>query len=94
MHACLPACLGDTGTSLYLLIFSFWVHTQIGSDLSLPFEHDFSHSFLSWQLMKLEQEMIKTAPGRQLKAIEAPGGQKKKLYSTGCICVLIVYRLK
>lgn len=43
--------------------------------------------------MKLEQEMAKIAPGRQLGASEAPGGQKKKLYSTECVHVLKLYRL-
>lgn len=38
--------------------------------------------------MKLEQEMVKTAPGRQLRASDSPGGQKKKLYSAECVCVL------
>lgn len=52
-----------------------------------------SHSFLLGQLMKLEQEMVKMAPGRQLRASEAPGGQKKKLYSPECIHVVKLYRL-
>lgn len=43
--------------------------------------------------MKLEQEMVKTDPGRQLRANKAPGGEKKKLYSTEYVHVLKLYKL-
>lgn len=49
VSSCLPAwgTLGRAFTSFFFFFFSFWVHTQIGGDLSLPFEHDYFplHSF-------------------------------------------------
>jgi len=42
--------------------------------------------------MTVEQEMVKTAAGRQLGASKASGGQKK-LYSTKCVSVLKLCRV-